>query len=380
MKQLILFLIVTAGTFYLAVIYNSDAFVYLGFAEIVMAALCFLYSFISIFGIRVMVETPLNITEQGQRIPVKIKIRNYSIFPTGKIGITLEESHVLFRKKRRAAFFATVEGKSAGEMYAETVIHAEWYSNYAGKAKIRIKKVRCFDLLGMLALGLRKKHYAGEEVVIVMPSFYEIPMEIDDAAREFMAEQERYIQSNTDDTISDQFQIREYQPGDKIRSVHWKLSAKGDELMVRDYKNVLSCPVLLFLDLRKLQGQKRKEILHRREELFTVLLSLSVTMIRKQCSHYVIWYDTKEKDVLRFRMEKEEDLYSLLIKISGLELYPEDYRIEEAYYEKYRERAFADKLVIYWNLHLKCNEETEIIYDKKNLKESLLSQEILFMG
>lgn len=378
MRRVISFIGTVALTFYLAVIYKSDALVYLGFAEIVMVALCLVYSLLGFFGIRVSIEAPLNIAELGQKIPVKIKIQNYSIFPSGKIGVQLVESHALFRRRRKVTFYAVVEGREIDQNYNTTVINTEWYSNYTGKAELRIKKVRYFDLLGVLALPLPKKKYQGKEEIIVLPSVYEVPIDVGNAAREFVVEQERYIQSNTDDTISDHFQIREYQPGDKIRSVHWKLSAKSDDLMVRDYKTVMSCPVLLFLDIQEGIKQKKKKVLERREEVFTVLLSISVSMIQQQCSHYVVWYDAEAKDVLRCRMEREEDMYSLLMKISKLEFYPKGFAIEEAYYEKYHEKTFADKLVLDWNLRLVCNEEIQIMYDAKKLKESLTSQEIFF--
>ena len=378
MGRLFNFLVCVAATFYIAVIYKSNAFIYLGFIEIALVVLLLAYNLLVLFKIRISLEAPLSMTERGKKVPVKIKIQNYSIFPTGKISIKLVETHNLFRKKRKTVFYAAAEGRKINEECSTTVISAEWHSNYSGKAVIRLVKARSFDLLGLLTLPIPKKMYQGKEEVVVLPSIYEVPIEISNKSNFVVEEQERFLlgRSAMDETVADQFQIREYQPGDKIRSIHWKLTAKADELMVRDYIPVISCPVLLFINVPEEKAENKKSLLQKRDKFFTVLLSVSKSMAQQQCVHYVIWYDKNEEDVLRFRVEKEEDIYRLLMKIDGIGQYPKDYFIEEAYYQRYREGVLADKLVLDWGLHLVCNDENEISYDTDNLEKSLSMQEI----
>lgn len=43
--------------------------------------------------------------------------------------------------------------------------------------------------------------------------------------------------------------IREYRPGDELRSIHWKTSARRNELMVREYQQLRDQRLLLILDL-----------------------------------------------------------------------------------------------------------------------------------
>lgn len=43
--------------------------------------------------------------------------------------------------------------------------------------------------------------------------------------------------------------IREYRPGDGLKSVHWKLSSKSDELMVKDYNTGVTKMTYVFCDL-----------------------------------------------------------------------------------------------------------------------------------
>lgn len=378
MLRVIRFLAGVSVTFYIAIIYKSNALIYLGFAEIVLAMLCFFYALIGFFGIFVSVEAPLGIVEAGQKVPVRIRVQNNSIFPSGKITVILEEVSLLSEKKRKSVFYTAAEGKGMKKSPAETVIMTEWSSEYVGKTEIRVKKVLCFDLLGVFALSLPKKKRRGKTEIVIMPEIYDVPVEIGNDVREFVAEQECYLQSGEESMLSDDFEIRDYRQGDRIRSIHWKISAKSDELMVRDYKIRAGCPVLLFLDIRAGE-EKKKKMSQKRKGLYVVILSVSAALLKQNCSHYVIWYDEKKGDIKRCRMEKEEDIYILLRELSMAECYPKGFLPEEAYFEKYHERVFMHKLVLTGDLVLNYNEEVKILYDVEHLKESVASQEI-FLG
>lgn len=377
MRRGIDFLILVAGTFYLALIYKSNSLIFLGYAEIFLVFMLFIYNMMGLFLIQISLEAPLGITECGKKVPIKIKIQNYSRFPTGRISVQLLEFYALFGKKKKTVFYTSVAGKQLNEECGVTVVHAEWNPGYTGKVVMRVRKARCFDLLGTLALPLPKKAYQGAEVITVMPSIYPVPVEIGDTIRNFAAEQERYLQNDMEETVTEQFQIRSYQPGDRIRSIHWKLSAKEDEWMVKEYLSVRGCPVLFFLEMTDVIGwrERRKEA-ENRENFFTVVVSLSKSMLQKECIHYVIWYDDTEQDVLRYRVEKEEDIYILLARIHSIGKLPEKLSLEEEYYEKYHEKSYAGKLVLDRKLRLNCNDEQVICYRKRELEESLASETV----
>jgi uncharacterized protein (DUF58 family) len=44
--------------------------------------------------------------------------------------------------------------------------------------------------------------------------------------------------------------IREYRPGDSLRSVHWRSSARRGELVVREYEEEIATPVSIVMDLK----------------------------------------------------------------------------------------------------------------------------------
>ena len=62
------------------------------------------------------------------------------------------------------------------------------------------------------------------------------------------SQEEGMIQNRKGNDPSEIFDIREYVPGDDIRSIHWKLSSKTDTLILKEASNRI-------LDVNSLERQ-----------------------------------------------------------------------------------------------------------------------------
>ncbi len=63
------------------------------------------------------------------------------------------------------------------------------------------------------------------------------------------SEASRFSKGNAGPHHDEFHRIREYRPGDELRSIHWKTSARRNELMVREYRQIRDQRLLLILDL-----------------------------------------------------------------------------------------------------------------------------------
>ncbi len=63
------------------------------------------------------------------------------------------------------------------------------------------------------------------------------------------SEVSRFSKGNAGPHHDEFHRIREYRPGDELRSIHWKTSARRNELMVREYRQIRDQRLLLILDL-----------------------------------------------------------------------------------------------------------------------------------
>jgi len=113
-------------------------------------------------------------------------------------------------------------------------------SIHCGALHITANNFKISDHLGLfsrqLSLGLFQQK-------IILPTAYPFDILITNTATS--PESDEYSTTKAGMDVSETFAIREYQPGDPIRSVHWKLSEKLDKPMVREFGLPIANSVLL---------------------------------------------------------------------------------------------------------------------------------------
>lgn len=115
-------------------------------------------------------------------------------------------------------------------------------TEHCGKLHIKPHKPRVFDFLGLFRLKVRR---TTEKTVLVLPKPVETEIPSDLTSR--LAPQWR---KKPGGGFSENYEIRQYQPGDSLNQIHWKLSAKVDELMLREPMEPIRGLMLLTMDLR----------------------------------------------------------------------------------------------------------------------------------
>lgn len=121
-----------------------------------------------------------------------------------------------------------------------------------GIIRVGITKMKIKDLMGFWYFS--KKVDVSSEIPVV--PYKRGPFQYDaSAVEQGMLESEESTKRGND--FSDVQEIREYIPGDRLMSIHWKLSAKRDILMVKDRvsmsdKQLVILPELWSGDLRML--------------------------------------------------------------------------------------------------------------------------------
>lgn len=98
-----------------------------------------------------------------------------------------------------------------------------------------------YDYLGIFSFRLRK---APSAIVRVMPKKEELPL-----PEEFRSILARSMRAKHGGGFSEHHEIRPYRAGDTLNLIHWKLSAKADELMLREPMEPELGLLLLTLDI-----------------------------------------------------------------------------------------------------------------------------------
>lgn len=169
-----------------------------------------------------------------------------AVLPANRVGRGTEFSFDI-RVNNSSKFFAftadvTYSWKNLFTGYSEQQTQRLWVapgngaeirqllsSRYAGRVEVRIETFEIFDLFHMFRLQSCDRTNAS---VTVWPAFSERDGEEIHSYVEGFPKENETKKRGTD--YNPDYEIREYIPGDELKSIHWKLSAKQEQLMVRE--------------------------------------------------------------------------------------------------------------------------------------------------
>ena len=181
--------------------------------------------------LRLELTTPAT-AQKGEVIRIGSRLVGGSVLPTGRLELTVSVTNSITGQRLRKKI-----------PYSE-LDKWEIKSDYCGCLYIRIEKVRLYDLFGLLWVNIRRPK---EKRVVIMPDTFPVLIQ-QDAYPAPVDDCEDYAPNRKGQDRTETYQIRSYVPGDSLAQIHWKLSSKLDQLMVRDP----GCPVdqnlMVFVD------------------------------------------------------------------------------------------------------------------------------------
>lgn len=119
---------------------------------------------------------------------------------------------------------------------------------HRGIYRVGLKKIRCRDLFGLFRLTFYFcEPERLETVLMVLPR----PFAFDPMHRltSLLQEKQQLKSWKPGSDLDAIANIRQQQPGDALKRAHWKLTARLDKLMIREFENPLQQEVLVLCDL-----------------------------------------------------------------------------------------------------------------------------------
>ena len=126
----------------------------------------------------------------------------------------------------------------------EQKLTLNFHAAHVGVTSPGVKKIVISDLLGMFTVEKLPQVQGGELIVLPLPfDVGALTYAAGDSGTESMARASEDITSPAD--------VRAYQPGDAMKKIHWKLSVRKQELMVRRFEAPVMPDALVLLDCSK---------------------------------------------------------------------------------------------------------------------------------
>lgn len=152
-----------------------------------------------------------------------------------------------------------------------------------GKLTVELTQLHVFDLFGLRGAAVPVDCGAA---TLVMPTVYPVELTVSERQRS-LGDSDEFSMYRPGDDPSETFALREYLSGDRIRSIHWKLSEKTDHLMVRQLGLPVDDSLLLLLDSSADAAPSAAE----REALGEAAVSVSAALCGESIPHRLAWLD-----------------------------------------------------------------------------------------
>lgn len=271
----------------------------------------FLYGGLMCFLVQVQIEELPTQMIQGERNGFGVQITNKCFFPLG-VG----RLHVRWKNNFTNE---TIREKIDFSMLPNSQLSLQCFpaGTHCGIVSFEITSVDVYD---MVCMWKWKKPGRAKVNVLIRPPYEPIDMRRKFHFALWESENEDNAFARKGENTEEIVDIRGYQQGDKMQRVHWKLSAKMDEIMMKEFGNSMDVRTHIVVDL---YVPHKKEKGYYMDELLQVLIAISVRIIQSGEQHTVYWFDGEN---LQSRsIKSQEQLWDCMQEIitGSLEEHPQ---------------------------------------------------------
>lgn len=183
--------------------------------------------------------------QKGKELPLVFKIESrHRLRVTGMISLQVDIFYEMLQKSERRYIELPAEGDRNSY---EIPVRME----QCGDVRFSCVQIQIRDLMNLFRLKVRPFQ---EIYTTVYPERLPLQMQLSRTAIGAYRDN-GLVQNRKGDDPSEIFDLREYVPGDDIRSIHWKLSGKMDHLILRQASDPFHYHVALLPDIGLRQGE-----------------------------------------------------------------------------------------------------------------------------
>lgn len=301
MKNLPVYLIGMALCLYLMIMYTEPAFFVIFF---IMAVILILDLAMGIYlkkMVHLSLELPEQLMSKNKRIPVTVFIDNKGWLPVGKLA--LEIIYGIRNGGNEAAQWVSLYCDSRANARIQFYLE----SDYCGIVTVSACRYKICSFLRLFAFHIKMDEHVD---IPVFPTIFPIHVEVSRKVLDFIGESDRYSTEQSGDDPSEVFDIRDFRPGDRLQRIHWKLTARSEDFMVKEFSKPIGYPVVIFFNFSKVYEDGKKMIAGI-SEVLEAGLSLSSALISCGCWHYLAWCGS-DMSIKRHAAESENDLQDVM--------------------------------------------------------------------
>lgn len=300
------------------VIFQQPFLLMLLFLLLILPSLSVWFFHIAASKLQVRAYSTVPSVETGNNIPISLECKNNSFFPLFhcEFAFTLQNLYKPNSTQHRLSLPLLPQRNNSVQIPVETAV--------SGMISMEISALYISDYLYFLTkeipLSLRVQ-------VPVLPPLTDVMLPSTAPVADGM---EEFTESdNKGNLSSDIKEIREYRPGDRLQRIHWKLSAKLDELLVKEMAHTT------ILSLVVLPECNRESI----EDTSQMLRSIMNELLKREERFEVCLYHHAACEFSYFLITDESEITECLIHFFYLPLYEGITEAKDAYFASSQKSA-----------------------------------------
>ena len=218
------------------------------YSVILLPVISFAYTIIIYCRFKYEQKLDKKAVTKGEPVNLTFRVSNedFLIYPYIRVSFYGEES--AFQSQIQSCSFSL-------KPFSKKSRTVKLRCRYRGRYEIGIKTIEFVDFFGLFSLRYRivkPRHITVYPRIVKLMGFH--------LKTDFISESHAILSNKGEDmtTISD---IRKYEYGDSLRRIHWKLTAKTSEIMVKKFQSTSETNAVIMLDLRRNSYDSGKNIM-----------------------------------------------------------------------------------------------------------------------
>lgn len=360
-------LLLAVVSLYIASLYESTGIALLGFVHVFLMLLSLVSLWYEKRSLQVTLDMLPAMADQREPIYIRLCAKHKYRGCYGRIKVQVavsregDGSETNSRAKCSHARCRWLQVKSGCRGAREQELSGFLAIADPGSYEVWLRQVKIYDMTGLFCMKYRGTLQGQRALLAVLPRIYPMGIFLSEAVRSFVGDAEVYDSLRRGTDASETLKLRPFQNGDEMRNIHWKISAKEGQLVVRENSMPKGCPVAVLVETA---GGVR-------ETRLQCAASLSFCLMDQECPHYMAWYSSCLQDVVRVRVDDEESFYEALLYLLREGGVGRALDIQKLYREKY-----SGEPLLHW---IRVGDGPSIQVDNQetlHLKASMLEKEL----
>lgn len=290
--------VIISGLFFIMYI-DSLSLLLLGLV-LILPIILFILGLIAKMSTSISVDMEPLVITKGSHSHIILQVENKSIISASRVHVYVSYKNNYDNKQKvdTIVFPASALSKQKIKMNIS--------SAHCGTVSVEIQKATFYDFFRLWSFT---KKFNKKYSVTVIPEEKMIEASIN-LNSNVALEADTFSKHKSGDDPSEVFKIRDYQGGDKLNRIHWKLSTKQDSLLVKEYSLPVDYSIVILLELA--MPNMSKESLDYTDALVETVSCLSGFLIENETSHMICWSDGTQDTYCEREIASKEDLYEVI--------------------------------------------------------------------